>query len=922
MIHSSFTYRILTLLIFLSLLFHSHSIFAQNTNKKVYIGLFKSFQSTENPEISKKIQEEFLAKSKDLEMIKGSSTDTNQTLREAKEKNASLAIDGYYKKKESANLEIFIQIYDVDTGSIIDAYHASFSFPELEGVKLDPNEIKKTDSEIIADAVKKTITKIRTNPQKKVKEESIDESLVNQPIYEKNKFKIAKSDVKASEEVFRLLQENEVITASRTKESLIDVPASTIVITEKDIKERGYFSLDELLTDLPGMDVVYTHGTDYTNAYQRGYRTPFTSRTLLMVNGVVENDLWAQVATFSRQYPVSNIKRVEVIYGPASAVYGPNAFLGIINIITKDGKELNSNGVRGNASAQYLGGSYKGYSADGAANAKIGDFTIATSAKRYEGEDPNFSKYGRYQSNYWSMNPYIWGPILYYGNGGVPFGPYKDPVNDWGNFTTMTYETLKFGLSFWEKNEGYGPYYPSDKSQPSAIWSKRQVNFFIENDVELSSKVRSFTQIVFKDHRIFGNWAEADDYPYTGKDMFSYVSFTRWNSRSKGLQANQNLEIEVNSYLKLISGIKIEFKKLTKQYDIPGYYYSSSFSSIPFFNKDVNPYIKEAYPSGYGIVPSTDLLYNKPPSPKAEMPDENTIGTIDRGAFLLSIINIGKFRFSPGVRYDHNSLYGQSINPRVTGIYKFTENNAIKLLYGEAFNEPLPIQLFGGWSGRTADITLKPEKARSYEIIYFHQGKSFLNEFSVYYSRYENVIKESAKNAGKRRVYGFEYRLKYSFENFIPQSEKISIYFNYTFTESLSSIYYDHKLAPYIKGEAWMEGETALKQYEYIYSDLSPNLPRKTKYTTLGDIAPHKFNIGFNLPVMERWNINLRGNYVGKRQLYGRNPLRDKGITIDPYFLLHLTISYTITEYGFLSLKIGNLLNHTYLHPGGEGADA
>ncbi len=668
------------------------------------------------------------------------------------------------------------------------------------------------------------------------------------------------------------------------------------------------------------MDVINTNGTDYNIIYQRGYRTPLTTRTLFMVNGIIQNDLWAQVATITRQYPVSNIKRIEVIYGPASAVYGPNAFLGIINVITKDGKELNSNGVSGKVSAQFLGGSFKGYSVDGAANAKIGDLTIVTSAKRYEGEDPDLSKRGMYQSNYWSQNPYIWGPILYQSNGGVPMGKYKDPVNDWGNFTNVTYKTLKFGLTIWDKLEGYGPYYPSDKSQPAALWGKRQVHFNVENDVELSSKVRSFTQIVVKDDRIYGNWAEADDYPYTGKDMFSSVSFTRWNTRSKSLLANQNLELQVNNNVKLISGLKVEYKKLTKEYDIPGYY--SSFSSVPLLNPDINPSIKKEYPSGFGVVSSTELFYLRPPSPKAEMPDENTIGTIDRGAFLLSIIEIGKIRLSPGVRYDHNSIYGQSVNPRVTGIYRITENKAIKLLYGEAFNEPQPRQLFGAWSGRTADINLKPEKARSYEIIYFQQGKGLLNEFSLYYSRYENVIKESAKNAGKRRIYGFEYRLKYSFENFIPRSDQVSVYFNYTFTESLSSIYYDHKLAPNIKTEAWMEGETFLGQYEYLYPDLSPNLPRKQKYTTLGDIAPHKFNVGINLPILESWNINLRGNYIGKRQLYGRNPLRDKGITTSPYFLLHLTITYTLKEYGYISFKVGNLLNHSYLHPGGEAAGA
>ena len=59
-----------------------------------------------------------------------------------------------------------------------------------------------------------------------------------------------------------------------------------------------------------------------------------------MVNGKVDNHLWSHMANFSRQYPVMNIERVEVLYGPASAVYGPNAFLGVVNIITKNGMDL------------------------------------------------------------------------------------------------------------------------------------------------------------------------------------------------------------------------------------------------------------------------------------------------------------------------------------------------------------------------------------------------------------------------------------------------------------------------------------------------------------------------------------------------------------------------------------------------------
>ncbi|MDX1961099.1 MAG: TonB-dependent receptor [Leptospiraceae bacterium] len=873
-------------------------------NRNIMISSFKSLDNKRvSPEISSKIQAEFktFAKERRYTIFTDNSDSIEQLLAKAKSANASLLIDGYYRKKEAGNLELYVQVYDVNNGSVIDAHHANFEYPELDNIKLDSKEIQKTDDEIISDVAKKTVLKLNNNPNKKVRTENIEDSLISQPVYKVNKFNIGREDTaKSSEEVFKLLQESEnvVVTASRTKESLTDVPASTIVITEKDIRNRGYMSIDEILHDLPGFDTIMTQGTDYTTFYQRGYRTPFASRTLFMINGVVENDLWAQVATITRQYPVSNIKRIEVIYGPASAVYGPNAFLGIINVITKDGKDLgDGKKYEAKTSFQYGGGAYNGKSVDAAVNTKLGDLTVAFSAKHYEGTDPDLSNRGGYQSNYWVGNPYAWGPILAYGDAGKPFGKYVDPVNNTGGILQVGYKTLKFGLTQWVKNEGYGPVYPNDKAQPGVMWSKASSHYSIENNVDITSKLNSYTLTVFRDNRIFGGWAEADDFPYNGKNPYSTVSLTSWNSRSKSILFNQNIEYKFNSNFKLITGVKVEFKRLTKEYDVPGYY--RSYSSRDIFNTSLNP----EYEGGYANRPSTDPVYYPPPGPKTEMPDANTIGTWDRGGFLLGIMDLGKLRLSPGIRYDQNSIYGHSINPRATAVYKPTDRNAIKLLYGEAFNEPSPLQLFGGFSGRQSDLNLRPEKAKTYEAIYMHQFKYFSNEFSIYYSKYENVIKESAKNAGRRKVYGFEYKLKFTFPNFINKSENIGLYFYYTYTEALSSINYDHKLAP-IVSDAWMSGDTALRQYEYLYPEYSPNLPRSENFTTLGDIAPHKFSTGINLPIGEKFNFNLRANYVGKRQFYSRNPLNEQGKTLSPYTVLNGAINYVVNEYGFITLKV------------------
>ena len=77
----------------------------------------------------------------------------------------------------------------------------------------------------------------------------------------------------------------EVTSASGLSESLLNAPAAMLVLTAQDLQERGYTDLTEVLADLPGFDTIVSNGTDQVISYQRGYRTPFTQRTLLMVNG-------------------------------------------------------------------------------------------------------------------------------------------------------------------------------------------------------------------------------------------------------------------------------------------------------------------------------------------------------------------------------------------------------------------------------------------------------------------------------------------------------------------------------------------------------------------------------------------------------------------------------------------------------------
>ena len=107
------------------------------------------------------------------------------------------------------------------------------------------------------------------------------------------------------------------------------------MITDEDIRQSGAIDIPTLLRRIPGMEVMQTNGTDF-NVSVRGDNQPAANKLLVMVDGrSIYID--AQGVVYWKLLPVTlpEIKRIEVLKGPASAIYGFNAFDGIINIITK-----------------------------------------------------------------------------------------------------------------------------------------------------------------------------------------------------------------------------------------------------------------------------------------------------------------------------------------------------------------------------------------------------------------------------------------------------------------------------------------------------------------------------------------------------------------------------------------------------------
>lgn len=136
------------------------------------------------------------------------------------------------------------------------------------------------------------------------------------------------------------LKEETVSIASRYEQPISKAPSDVYVITDEDIRNSGATDIPTLLRQVPGMEVMQTNAVDF-NVSIRGNNQLAANKLLVLVDG---RSIYVDQAgiVFWKQLPVglTEIKKIEVLKGPASSVYGFNAFDGVVNIITKSPEEM------------------------------------------------------------------------------------------------------------------------------------------------------------------------------------------------------------------------------------------------------------------------------------------------------------------------------------------------------------------------------------------------------------------------------------------------------------------------------------------------------------------------------------------------------------------------------------------------------
>lgn len=189
-----------------------------------------------------------------------------------------------------------------------------------------------------------------------------------------------------------------VYGASKFEQKVTDAPSAISIVASDDIKRFGYRTLADILRSQRSFYITNDRSYQYVGI--RGLSRPgdYTTRILLLVDGHRINDnIYNQVMVGNEFIlDVDLIDRVEIIRGPGSSLYGSNAFFGVINVITRRGRDVGGLEVAGSA------GSWDTYSARATFGEKFSngfETLISVTGYRSKGQNLYFKEYDEPQWN-------------------------------------------------------------------------------------------------------------------------------------------------------------------------------------------------------------------------------------------------------------------------------------------------------------------------------------------------------------------------------------------------------------------------------------------------------------------------------------------------------------------------------------------
>jgi outer membrane receptor protein involved in Fe transport len=678
-----------------------------------------------------------------------------------------------------------------------------------------------------------------------------------------------------------------ITTASKTSQSAELASAVVTVVTKDQIRLRGYQSLLDVMYDLRDVKVDDKMYSGMRNSFTvRGIQG--SEKFIILLDGINISSPSGEAMAIMQNYPVNLAEQIEVLYGPSSALYGANAVSGIINIITKNSKKDII------AEASTTAGDH-GYTNTTLFVAKKldKDIDIIVSGQYYYDRSPDFSKIYK-----------------------------NDSLSSVASYSTGTVNTI------------FGPFTPAAPIAPKFEAPMEAYNVY----ASLRAKGFSFNffRNYFKIPTAFGNNTSNSIF---NKEVFMAQSITMANAnyryQVKKLTSTTSLTASFyaldphSNYRNLYTSMEPAYKYSTcsmfkgeQQID---YVFSDNlgitagagferYTAIPQSGDLASPVNTDNNINGSYLGTAA---YYRPEGLKAQFYfiQYNNIGTYLQAQYKP----VEKVTITAGARYDNNSRYGGSFNPRLGIVYQPTSGTVVKLLYGSAFRAPSPTESYSQYgtflttdSGRNyfsyflhlPNPGLKPITSHNTELnIKQRFSDNAFITLDAYYTTLSGLYAFSDDNA-TTKLYKNSYEgIPVDYIEVFTNNDRQKVYggsleLNYknTFNDIQLNSYAALSYTGGVK-------ENGLKEKDETARDIQLEFISPLMLHVGTDIKINNFSFSPRLVVMSRQQIS------GISDTTGRVSRRQ---TIPGYALLNLSLRYALSKHITLHANVTNALNQRY----------
>jgi outer membrane receptor protein involved in Fe transport len=519
-----------------------------------------------------------------------------------------------------------------------------------------------------------------------------------------------------------LLSEHVVSGASKSSESASDAPATVVTLTSEEMNRYGMRDLAEAINFL-GMGLITQDPLHSVEIGGRGVLLTgdFGDHVLVVVDGHSLNEGWGGTAYYEQGLgiPLEMIDHIELILGPGSVLYGGNAMLAVINVVTK--RARNYAGLHaiaeGGLSPQQSNGSFTSFAPGNlGASYRLGagvghelqifgkDAEITAGLEYYEQNGPPFS----------------WGPQTVTNPNGVPanFGP-NTAVGTWGGVTRNQYTTnipAAYARAIWgdfslavraEEYRRATPYV-NQLNQPAVNFddpASYELDRWLSADLQYRKAVTSHFSIMgrlYADSYDYQQHTTIDDpsycpLPVTGACNQAILGASRW----------AGLELQ-GSYSWLASG-KLD----------------------TLIGEDTRV---------RWVGATTNVFDGATGKPVGSQ------GAVQLTGFPLGVYlqqrwtPIDALHLNAGVRFDSEPLAGDHLSPRAAVVGDLWKGGTLKGIYAEAFRAPSTYEATYVGQGDIANPNLKAETVRGVEGSFEQRVGPHRLTFGVFRSWWSNMV--------------------------------------------------------------------------------------------------------------------------------------------------------------------------------------